>query len=309
MTPPSACRALPLALAALIQAPWAAHALAVATPNNLVIPKKLHIMGKSDRMANVHPELALNVNWTLAQNDNLVPTYWGPPQCGAFVNTHYPQLAGYYSGPATEAMTQALMCRLLILHREGGYMLEPDVQLAVRLTDMVRPATSFMGVRHNSMMMASAPLTPILDDAVAGIAPYFANLYAGGRAFFWPAVWEGAFRTSCGCGMDCYPSSLDFMCGAQQVRLFREEAIDCSAPSADCPKERVSHVQSLLSSGQPGQLLEKGIVAPDGRLVGWSRHFRCRGWGCGEADYNLKDLEDMYQVPGVADPSRRSRRS
>eukprot|EP00406_Dinophysis_acuminata_P026835 CAMPEP_0179339858 /NCGR_PEP_ID=MMETSP0797-20121207/68954_1 /TAXON_ID=47934 /ORGANISM="Dinophysis acuminata, Strain DAEP01" /LENGTH=348 /DNA_ID=CAMNT_0021053747 /DNA_START=17 /DNA_END=1059 /DNA_ORIENTATION=- len=290
-------RALILCLA---QCPLAIHGLQPTKrggSTHALIPSVLHLISREDAYQDLPRAIFQNIQDMQRLNPGLEVKYWGHKACKRLLHQQFSaDLVKFFKNSDKDAERDDI-CRVAALYHEGGFYMDPDVQLNVALLDIIEPDTTFLGVRHSNMLMAAAPRSPILADTLKWIPAWHVDL-AGGlwHGLIGPSTLDKAFADACDCGMSCLPDAVRYRCGSETVQLYREAFIKdkmLEEPSSLMPQERLDTMKSLQEMKLGTGHLQFAIVSPTLDVcIGWSRFSSCIAYGCGGELRDKDEQED-----------------
>mmetsp|Transcript_76766 Transcript_76766/g.159716 ORF Transcript_76766/g.159716 Transcript_76766/m.159716 type:complete len:365 (+) Transcript_76766:163-1257(+) len=270
----------------------ASEASSTASTSSFVgrIPAQLLLTAKESKLEALPAAVQRNVKATLARSPGLRLRWLGDSDCESYIETHYDHELAQYFKNERRGSFRGDICRACVLAREGGFYLDLDVELNVNLPSLVDEKTTFVSAftEDNAILnaiMATTANNPVLLETLGEIRAWYNGTashsdQSTSDGWMGPVTLLRGLRkiVQKGCqGLDFqHARTLQWSCGEQAVRLYREQRVDCfHGATKECPGRRS---QSRFLG------LQFGIFAPSetlGReLVAWSRFADCGEWGC-----------------------------
>jgi hypothetical protein len=256
------------------------------------IPWQLVMTGKQGSVDELPPKVRDNVRQTIALNPDLPVRWLDDAACRDFLRANFGSslLATFNSEPL--GAYRGDICRAAVLALEGGIYMDLDVQMHVPFSQLVDNNTTFMAsvTEYGDVMNALFAVergSQIMQAVLHAIEDWYSETHSNPKKSGWmgpQTMLRGLEKVA---ALEC-PSvrlrseqQLQLACGPHhQIRLYREQRLQCAPGSAECPPPR--------RSGFPG--LRWGIFepGPQRRLVAWSRFAACESWGCGYTGHEVE---------------------
>jgi len=271
------------------------------------IPRQLILTGPGSFLHDLPLEIQRNVEEIIATNPGLNVQWFSDADCYSYISYYYDsELAGMFRREFRGSF-RGDICRAAVLYREGGFYLDLDVELLVPLATMIGVSTTFLsaftadGALLNAIM-ACTPYSEVLHETLVelrkwyrGAVPRRADPSVDGPA---TSEWMGpltlhravmrVIQSSCPETHLVPGSQLEWTCGSEVLRFYREQELRCSVLEST-PECSVQRARSPFIGLRYGIFTPNSKMEQERQLIGWPRFEGCRRWGCGDPSYGLSD--------------------
>lgn len=269
-----------------------------------IIPWQLVMTGKQGSIDELPPKVRDNVRQTMALNPDLPVRWLDDAACRDFIRANFGSglLSTFNSEP--RGAYRGDICRAAVLALEGGIYMDLDVQMHVPFSQLVDNNTTFMAsvTEYGDVMnalFAAERGSQIMQAVLHEIEVWYSEKHSSPKKSGWmgpQTMLRGLEKVA---ALECsslrlrsQQQQLQLACGPHhQIRLYREQSLQCAPGSAECPPPRGSGFLGLRWG-----IFEPG---PQRRLVAWSRFAACESWGCGYTGHEVEHSGLLARVaPG-----------
>jgi len=257
-----------------------------------IIPWQLVMTGKQGSIDELPPKVRDNVRQTLALNPGLPVRWLDDAACRIFIRANFGSglLSAFNSEP--RGAYRGDICRAAVLALEGGIYMDVDVQMHVPFSQLLDNNTTFMAsvTEYGDVMnalFAAERGSNIMQAVLHAIEDWYSERHPHPKTSGWMGPQTMLHGMEKVAALECptvrlkSQQQLQHACGPHhQIRLYREQGLQCASGAAECPPPRGKGFQGLRYG-----IFEPG---PERRLVAWSRFAACESWGCGYSGHEVE---------------------
>lgn len=276
------------------------------------IPRQLVLTGRAGSFEELNATVKAKFERLIEQEPGMVLRWLNDKDCERYLLDHFPEPAKCFSWEPRGAF-RGDICRTAVLLREGGFYLDLDVELHIRLMDLVDESTTFMSVFESgeddphpgrpqgalgilNAVIAVEPESPVMRHTLFQLVKWYRNeTLASGESvqtgLMGPTTLARGLSATL--ASDCpaedltqwrqqsltRDAKLQRTCGPHVLRLYVQKRIRCTA--ADIFHQPVLCANARRAAYYDGLQFALFKPGPAGALIGFPRPEWCKDPGCG----------------------------
>mmetsp|Transcript_119164 Transcript_119164/g.315021 ORF Transcript_119164/g.315021 Transcript_119164/m.315021 type:complete len:320 (+) Transcript_119164:72-1031(+) len=264
------------------------------------IPLQLVMTAKQGSIAELPPEVRVNVRNTLQLNPHLRVRFLNDSDCSDFIASNFgSDLHSAYVNEKYGAY-RGDICRAAVVALEGGFYADLDIQFRVPFSDMVDDDTSFMSSFSKdceilNAMFAAERGSKVMHRVVEAVKDWYSGNGPTNGLMGIVTMMHGLQKVV---QDECPEISIqkesaqghEVLCGPHhRFRLYREQHFRCPKGLGrwgQDPRYLQAHPECTPARANSNFIgVQYGIFRPGkhaerGPLLAWSRFEACKSWGC-----------------------------
>jgi len=264
------------------------------------IPLQLVMTAKQGSIAELPPEVRVNVRNTLQLNPHLRVRFLNDSDCSDFIATNFgSDLHSAYVNEKYGAY-RGDICRAAVVALEGGFYADLDMEFRVPFSDMVDENTSFMSAFSKDCELLNAIFaaesgSKVMQRVIEAIKGWYSGNEPTDGLMGIVTMMHGLQRVV---QEECPEVNIqrdssqgkEVQCGPHHnFRLYREQHFRCPKGLGRWgkdPRYLAAHPECTPARANSNFIgVQYGIFRPEkqavrGPLLAWSRFEACKSWGC-----------------------------